>query len=89
MDDEDISYVDESGVAMDYTAEITANHTVTVLWKTPYLVYEKIDGSASDYMVTGVSRTDYETLESYPVFSFLSECTTRCEEAWIRSLPES
>ena len=76
MDDEDISYVDESGVAMDYTAEITANHTVTVLWKTPYLVYEKIDGSASDYMVTGVSRTNYETLESYPVFSFLSENVT-------------
>ena len=76
MDEEDISYADEEGVEMDYTVAITANQTITVLWKTPYLVYEKIDGSASDYMVTGVSRTNYETLESYPVFSFLSENVT-------------
>ena len=76
MDEEDISYADEEGVEMNYTVAITANQTITVLWKTPYLVYEKIDGSASDYMVTGVSRTNYETLESYPVFSFLSENVT-------------
>ena len=76
MDDEDISYVDESGVAMDYTAEITANHTVTVLWKTPYLMYEKVDGTASDYMIVGVSRNDYEKAESFPVFSFLSKNVT-------------
>ena len=46
MDDEDISYNDSEGNAIDFTADtFDENEVVTVLWKTPGLVYTAIEGT--------------------------------------------
>lgn len=75
MDEEDISYVDENGKAIDFTAPISKNTTVTVLWKTPYIEYNKIDDAT--YYVSGFDMNKHLTeLESYPCISILSENVT-------------
>lgn len=76
MDSEDISYIDSEGNEFDFTQTISTNTTITVLWKTPYLVYELIDGTASDYEMIGLSRDYYEKVANYPVISFLSQNVT-------------
>lgn len=71
MDDEDISYNDSEGNAIDFTADtFDKNEVVTVLWKTPGLVYEAIEGN--NYRVSGIDTTDI----TYPAVSVLSKNVT-------------
>lgn len=71
MDDEDISYNDSKGNAIDFTADtFDENEVVTVLWKTPGLVYTPVGGQDNKYYVSDIDNDDYVT---YPVISFLSK----------------
>ena len=71
MDDEDISYNDSEGNAIDFTADtFDENEVVTVLWKTPGLVYAPVGGQDNKYYVSDIDNDDYVT---YPVISFLSK----------------
>lgn len=71
MDDEDISYNDSEGNAIDFKAyTFDENEVVTVLWKTPGLVYEAIGGN--NYRVSGIDTTDI----TYPAVSVLSKNVT-------------
>ena len=71
MDDEDISYNDSEGNAIDFTTDtFDENKVVTVLWKTPGLVYEAIEGN--NYRVSGIDTTDI----TYPAVSVLSKNVT-------------
>ena len=71
MDDEDISYNDSEGNAIDFTSDtFVENEVVTVLWKTPGLVYEVIEGN--NYRVSGIDTTDI----TYPAVSVLSKNVT-------------
>ena len=71
MDDEDISYNDSEGNAIDFTAyKFNENEVVTVLWKTPGLEYEVIEGN--NYRVSGIDTTDI----TYPAVSVLSKNVT-------------
>ena len=71
MDDEDISYNDSEGNAIDFKANtFDENEVVTVLWKTPGLVYEAIEGN--NYRVSGIDTTDI----TYPAVSVLSKNVT-------------
>ena len=71
MDDEDISYNDSEGNAVDFTSDkFDENEVVTVLWKTPGLVYEAIEGN--NYRVSGIDTTDI----TYPAVSVLSKNVT-------------
>lgn len=71
MDDEDISYNDSEGNAIDFTSDtFVENEVVTVLWKTPGLVYEAIGGN--NYRVSGIDTTDI----TYPAVSVLSKNVT-------------
>lgn len=71
MDDEDISYNDSEGNAIDFTSDtFVENEVVTVLWKTPGLVYEAIEGNS--YRVSGIDTTDI----TYPAVSVLSKNVT-------------
>lgn len=72
MDDEDISYNDSEGNAIDFTSDtFVENEVVTVLWKTPGLVYEAIEGT-DNYYVSGIDTTDI----TYPAVSVLSKNVT-------------
>ena len=72
MDDEDISYNDSEGNAIDFTADtFDENEVVTVLWKTPGLEYEVIEGNS--YRVSRIAR---EGDTSYPAVSVLSKNVT-------------
>ena len=71
MDDEDISYNDSDGNAIDFTADtFDENEVVTVLWKTPGLQYEVIEGN--NYRVSGIDTSEV----SYPAVSVLSKNVT-------------
>ena len=71
MDDEDISYNDSKGSAIDFTTDtFDENEVVTVLWKTPGLEYEAIEGN--NYRVSGIDTTDI----TYPAVSVLSKNVT-------------
>ena len=71
MDDEDISYLDAEGNVIDFAKDsIDGNMAVTVLWKTPGLVYTAIEGQNDKYYVSNIDNDDYIT---YPVISFLSK----------------
>ena len=71
MDDEDISYNDSEGNAIDFTLDtFDENEVVTVLWKTPGLEYEVIEGN--NYRVSGIDTTDI----TYPAVSVLSKNVT-------------
>ena len=71
MDNEDISYQDAEGNAIDFASDaFNANTVVTVLWKTPGLVYAPIEGQENKYYVSNINNDDYVT---YPVISFLSK----------------
>lgn len=71
MDDEDISYNDSEGNAINFTSDtFVENEVVTVLWKTPGLVYEAIEGN--NYRVSGIDTTDI----TYPAVSVLSKNVT-------------
>ena len=72
MDDEDISYNDSKGNAIDFTLDkFDKNEVVTVLWKTPGLEYEAIEGT-DNYYVSGIDTTDI----TYPAVSVLSKNVT-------------
>lgn len=72
MDDEDISYNDSEGNVIDFTAvTFDKNEVVTVLWKTPGLIYEAIEGT-DNYYVSGIDTTDI----TYPAVSVLSKNVT-------------
>ena len=72
MDDEDISYNDSEGNAIDFTSDtFDENEVVTVLWKTPGLEYEAIEGNS--YRVSRIAR---EGDTSYPAVSVLSKNVT-------------
>lgn len=72
MDDEDISYNDSKGSAIDFTTDtFDENEVVTVLWKTPGLEYEAIEGT-DNYYVSGIDTTDV----TYPAVSVLSKNVT-------------
>ena len=72
MDDEDISYNDSEGNAINFTADtFDENEVVTVLWKTPGLEYEAIEGT-DNYYVSGIDTTDV----TYPAVSVLSKNVT-------------
>lgn len=71
MDDEDISYQDAEGNAIVFASDaFNANTVVTVLWKTPGLQYEVIEGNS--YRVSGIDTTDV----TYPAVSVLSKNVT-------------
>ena len=71
MDDEDISYNDSEGNAIDFTADtFDENEVVTVLWKTPGLQYEVIEGN--NYRVSRIDTSEV----SYPAVSVLSKNVT-------------
>ena len=71
MDDEDISYNDSEGNAIDFTSDtFDENDVVTVLWKTPGLQYEVIEGN--NYRVSGIDTSEV----SYPAVSVLSKNVT-------------
>ena len=71
MDDEDISYNDSEGNAIDFTSDtFDENEVVTVLWKTPGLQYEVIEGN--NYRVSGIDTSEV----SYPAVSVLSKNVT-------------
>lgn len=71
MDDEDISYNDSEGNAINFTADtFDENEVVTVLWKTPGLQYEVIEGN--NYRVSGIDASEV----SYPAVSVLSKNVT-------------
>lgn len=71
MDDEDISYNDSEGNAINFTADtFDKNDVVTVLWKTPGLQYEVIEGN--NYRVSGIDTSEV----SYPAVSVLSKNVT-------------
>ena len=71
MDDEDISYNDSEGNAIDFTTvTFDKNEVVTVLWKTPGLIYEVIEGN--NYRVSGIDTSEI----SYPAVSVLSKNVT-------------
>ena len=72
MDDEDISYNDSEGNAIDFTSNtFDENEVVTVLWKTPGLQYEKIEGT-DNYRVSVFDSSDL----TYPAVSILSKDVT-------------
>lgn len=72
MDDEDISYNDSEGNAIDFTTDtFDENKVVTVLWKTPGLQYEKIEGT-DNYRVSVFDSSDL----TYPAVSILSKDVT-------------
>ena len=72
MDDEDISYNDSKGNVIDFTSDtFDENEVVTVLWKTPGLEYEAIEGT-DNYYVSGIDTTDV----TYPAVSVLSKNVT-------------
>lgn len=72
MDDEDISYNDSEGNAINFTADtFDENEVVTVLWKTPALEYKEIEGT-DNYYVSGIDTTDI----TYPAVSVLSKNVT-------------
>lgn len=72
MDDEDISYNDSEGNAIDFMSDtFDENEVVTVLWKTPGLEYEAIEGT-DNYYVSGIDTTDI----TYPAVSVLSKNVT-------------
>lgn len=72
MDDEDISYNDSEGNAIDFSSDtFDENEVVTVLWKTPGLEYEAIEGT-DNYYVSGIDTTDI----TYPAVSVLSKNVT-------------
>ena len=71
MDDENISYNDSEDNAINFTADtFDENEVVTVLWKTPGLQYEVIEGN--NYRVSGIDTTDV----TYPAVSVLSKNVT-------------
>lgn len=71
MDDEDISYNDSEGNVIDFTTvTFDKNEVVTVLWKTPGLKYEVIEGN--NYRVSGIDTSEI----SYPAVSVLSKNVT-------------
>lgn len=71
MDDEDISYNDSKGNAIYFASDtFDENEVVTVLWKTPGLEYEVIEGN--NYRVSGIDTTDI----TYPAVSVLSKNVT-------------
>lgn len=75
MDDEDISYNDSEGNAIDFTSDtFVENEVVTVLWKTPGLEYKEIEGQENKYYVSGID-TDTTDL-TYPAVSILSQNVT-------------
>lgn len=72
MDDEDISYNDSEGNAIDFTADtFDENEVVTVLWKTPGLQYDLIEGT-NNYRVSGIDQSEL----SYPAVSVLAKNVT-------------
>ncbi len=75
MDDEDISYNDSEGNAIDFKSDtFDENEVVTVLWKTPGLEYKEIEGQENKYYVSGID-TDTTDL-TYPAVSILSQNVT-------------
>lgn len=88
MDEEDVSFSytgddgwaladEETGgsVPFDFSRPITQNTTITVLWKTPHLVYD-YDNSTGTYIVKGYDYNYRSEVPTYPVFSILSENVT-------------
>lgn len=74
MDAEDISYADSDGNAIDFSRDtFDKNEVITVLWKTPGLVYTEISGQSGKYSVSNIDGTDYAT---YPAISVLSRDVT-------------
>lgn len=72
MDNEDISYQDAEGNAIVFASNaFNENTVVTVLWKTPGLQYEVIEGNS--YRVSRIAR---EGDTSYPAVSVLSKDVT-------------
>lgn len=79
MDEEDISYVDEEGNAIDFdTYEVAKNTTIKVLWKTPGLKYSPIEGQESKYYVSGIDMAGLSDINElpYPAVSVLSKNVT-------------
>ena len=72
MDDEDISYNDSKGNAIDFMSDtFDENEVVTVLWKTPGLQYDLIEGT-NNYRVSGIDQSEL----SYPAVSVLAKNVT-------------
>ena len=75
MDTEDLKYVDQNGKEFDFNKNITENTTITVVWKTPYLGYQKIEGT-NNYNVYGILSEKQEEILNFPVISIPGGETT-------------
>ena len=81
MDTEDLSYVDEEGKTVDFASlVITKNTAIKVMWKSPYLAYQKIEGTTNDYVVVGfdyksTNSEEWQNIKRFPAISFLSKAT--------------
>ena len=70
--------MDENGNAVDFSSlVITKNTAIKVMWKSPYLVYQKIEGTANDYAVVGFdykssNSEELQNIKRFPAISFLS-----------------
>lgn len=78
MSSEDISYEDASGNKIDFDEfTVNKNTTINVIWKTPYLKYEKIEGTANYYSVTGLDYSNHsDEIARFPILSFPSQNVT-------------
>lgn len=82
MDTEDLTYIDENGNEVDFSSlVVTKNMEINVLWKSPYLSYKKIEGTANDYAVVGfdyksTESEEWKNIKRFPAISFLSKNVT-------------
>ena len=77
MDSEDMTFADSEGNVIDFnSATFNTNTTITVMWKSPYISYDPINGQPGYYSATISSNDMYNYAGGWPVMSFLSQNVT-------------
>lgn len=77
MDSEDMTFTDSEGNVIDFnSATFNTNTTITVMWKSPYISYDPINGQPGYYSATISSNDMYNYAGGWPVMSFLSQNVT-------------
>ena len=71
MDDEDIFYVDEEGKDIDFSQPITENTEITVLWKTPWLLFN--ENANGTYTCAGIDVNQIRKQENADEINALME----------------
>lgn len=72
MDSEDISFETEDGNEYDFNSIIQANTKINVKWKSPYLIYKKIEGT-TNYAAIGFESEHASEVTQFPCLSILSK----------------